>query len=55
MKMISDGSAEIQEEMKINIKCKFMSKLNEYLLCITATIKSRPWCLKADRIKMHKN
>lgn len=53
--MISDGSTEIQEEMKIDIKWKCMCKLNEYLLCITTAMKSCPWGLKADGIKIYKN
>lgn len=51
--MISDRNAEVQEEIDIRTKDKYMYKRNEYLLCIATTAKSCLWGLKVDR--MHEN
>lgn len=51
--MISDGNAEVQEEIEIRTKDKYIYKLNEYLLCITTTAKLCLWGSKVDR--MHEN
>lgn len=52
--MISDRSAEMQEEMKSSTNVNIY-KLDGYVLCITTTTKSCLWGLKISRIRMHEN
>lgn len=52
--MISDRSAEMQEEMKSSTNVNIY-KLDGYVLCITTTTKSCLWGLKIIRIRMHEN